>query len=592
MRTIITFFASLLLLITRRLLTGIILFVCRSTFPSLEARLPARQGLGVGFMRNQKHLKSQLIYLGLITTLLVGCYSQKSKPNAGIPNVLLIIIDDLNDYQGCFGGHPQARTPNIDRLATEGVRFVNAHTNIGLCNPSRNSLFTGVYPHQSRNFGLDKTTTRKLFKNNKTMMERFSENGYYLMGSGKLLHSNQLKLWDEWGVKVNNYGPFAYDGENQEGHPSVPQPFRSIGDIDGSYAPLSDIPVFPENEIKGEHPGWAYSGRDDIIFHYTDENNRDMLPDEMHAQWAAKRLKEMDKDGMEKPFFMGIGFVRPHTPLYAPKRFFDMFPIEDIELPVIKDGDVVDTHYKDNYPVERTKDDKWYTNTSKGQMYSKMLTESYDGDEEEGLKHFLQAYLACVAFADEQVGVVLDALNKSRFRENTIVVLTSDHGWQMGQKQYLFKNSPWENSTRIPLVIKAPGVEGNNAVTQAVSLIDIYPTFADLCELQGDNRKSDSGYAIGGFSLQPLLKKTDAATWQGPKGAITAIATDSVGYTLEAQTFSYRTRAYRFILYPNGAQELYDIKNDPNEWTNLAMEENYREEKNILLDELLKIIHQ
>ena len=200
------------------------------------------------------------------------------------PNVLLIVIDDLNDYQACFGGHPQARTPNIDKLALSGVRFTNAHTNIGLCNPSRNSLFTGIYPHQSRNFGIDRSTANALFKNNKTLMELFSENAYYVMGSGKLLHSNHPELWDEWGVEVNNYGPFAYNGKTQVGHPSVPLPFRSIGDIDGSYAPLSEVPVFQEGETKGENAGWVYSGRDGIPFKYVDEHNRDLTPDELHAQ--------------------------------------------------------------------------------------------------------------------------------------------------------------------------------------------------------------------------------------------------------------------------------------------------------------------
>lgn len=524
--------------------------------------------------------------------LLGSCSTRESQKENAQPNVLLIIIDDLNDYQGCYGGHPQAFTPNIDKLSKEGVRFVNAHTNIGLCNPSRNSLFTGVYPHQSRNFGLDQKTTQKLFENNKTIMERFSENGYYVMGSGKLLHTNRMNLWDEWGVEVNNYGPFAYDGANQIGHPSVPQPFRSIGDVDGSYAPLSDVPVIPNDEKKGEHTGWAYSGGDDKIFRYTDEDNRDLLPDELHAQWAAKRIKEMDGKGTDKPFFMGIGLVRPHTPLYAPKRFFDMFPVEDIQLPVIKEGDVADTHYKDNYPVARTKDDKWYTNTSKGQMYSRLLTDSYGGDEEEGLKHFLQAYLACVAFADEQVGIVLNALNNSEFKDNTIVVLTSDHGWQMGQKQYLFKNSPWENSTHIPLIIKAPGIEGNRSVEHPVSLIDIYPTLTDVCTLMGDNRKSDSGYLVGGFSLKPFLENPNSDQWQGSNGALTAIATDVVHYELAAQTFSYRTLDHRFILYTNGSEELYDLKNDPNEWENLAVDEKYDELKSELRDKLSGIINK
>ncbi len=533
--------------------------------------------------------------VGVILTLgffVFGCEQkppqQKKLPK---PNVLFIIIDDLNDYQGCFGGHPQAKTPNIDKLAASGVRFVNAQTNIGLCNPSRNSLFTGIYPHQSRNFGLDKKTTQKLFKNNKTIMERFSENGYFVMGSGKLLHSNQLKLWDEWGVDVNNYGPFAYDGKNQVGHPSVPQPFRSIGDVDGSYAPMSDVPVFAEGKSNGDNAGWAYSGKKDIPFKYIDEKNRDLLPDELHAQWAEKRINEMDTEATPKPFFMGIGFVRPHTPLYAPKRFFDMFPIDELQLPVIIDGDVADTHYKDNYPVERTRDDKWYTNTSKGQMYSKMLTESYGGDEELGLKHFLQAYLACVAFADEQVGIVLDALNESKFAENTIVILCSDHGWQMGQKQYLFKNSPWENSTHIPMVIKAPGVKANSKVEQPVSLIDIYPTLTDVCGLEGDNKKNEAGFSVGGFSLKPFLEKAKPNNWKGSEGALTAIATDVVDYELTSQTFAYRTTDYRFILYPNGQEELYDLKNDPNEWTNLATDEKYDEVKAEMRETVLEMIN-
>jgi arylsulfatase A-like enzyme len=485
------------------------------------------------------------------------------------------MCDDLNDYQGVFGGHPQASTPNIDKLAASGVRFINAQTNIGLCNPSRNSLFTGIYPHQSRNFGLDSKTTKRLFKNNKTIMEQFSEKGYYVMGSGKLLHSNQKNLWDEWGVEINNYGPFAYDGEKQVGHPSVPQPFRSIGDIDGSYAPLSDVPRFKEDEIKGENPGWSYSGKTGKVFNYVDETNRDLVPDELHAQWAAKRIKEMDAQETKQPFFMGVGFVRPHTPLYAPKRFFDRFPIDQLQLPVIKEGDVDDTYYKDNYPVERTKDGRWYTNTSKGRMYSKLLTESYNGNEEEALKHFLQAYLACVAFLDEQVSIVLDALNESKFAGNTVVVLTSDHGWQMGQKQYLFKNSPWETSTRIPLVVKVPGLNPGGVIKQPVSLVDIYPSLVDICSLGHNNKKNEHGLPLGGFSFKPLLENPNLDRWKGPLGTLTAIATDSVDYALEAQTFSYRTTDFRYIVYPDGSEELYDLQNDPHEWYNLAFHKEY-----------------
>ena len=535
-------------------------------------------------------LRVRVLILIICSVFLNAC--EETEKDVSRPNVLLIMIDDLNDYPDYLGGHSQAKTPNMDRLASQGVQFVNAHTNIGLCNPSRNSLFTGVYPHQSRNFGLDKKTTQQLFQNNKTMMEMLSENGYYVMGSGKLLHNNQLDLWDEWGVKVNNYGPFAYDGKNQVGHPSVPEPFRSIGDIDGSYAPLSDVPAFSKDQTKGENSGWAYSGRNKKIFHFTNEDDRDLVPDELHAQWAARRIRELDGKGMDQPFFMGVGFVRPHTPLYAPKRFFDMFPIEDIELPIIKEADVQDTYYKENYAVERTADDKWYTNTSKGQMYYKLLAESYDGSEEVGLKHFLQAYLACVAFVDEQVGIVLDALNNSKFSENTLIILTSDHGWQMGTKEYLFKNSPWTNSTRIPMIIHTPNGPAGAKVSQPVSLIDIFPTVKELCVLKGEHRKNDSGFEIGGFSLKTLLDDPAAKNWSGPKGALTAIATDVVDYSLKAQTFSYATTNHRYIVYPNGQEELYDLTVDPNEWDNLAAKSGYEDLKLKITEELNQLIHE
>ncbi|MCP4310879.1 MAG: sulfatase [Bacteroidetes bacterium] len=528
--------------------------------------------------------------IGLIAAFVaLGIADIQCRNNGQRDNVLLIVIDDLNDYPGCFGGHPQARTPNIDRLALSGVRFTNAHANIGLCNPSRNSLFTGIYPHQSRNFGPDRSTAQALYKNNKTLMELFSENGYYVLGSGKLLHSNRPDLWDDWGVDVNNYGPFAFDGDKQAGHPSVPLPFRSIGDIDGSFAPLSDVPVFPEGEVKGKNGGWVYSGRDDILFEYVDENNRDLTPDELHAEWAVKRLQAMDAGSSDRPFFMGVGFVRPHTPLYAPKRFFDMFPVEHLQLPVLKEGDVKDTHYKMNYPDARTKNDQWYTNTSKGRVYYQLLAESYGQNEELALKHFLQAYLACVAFVDEQVGLVLDALNSSKFRENTVVILTSDHGWQMGQKQYLFKNSPWSSSTRIPLIFKAAGMEPGSCVDHPVSLIDIFPTLTDICQLTGDHKKNSEGLPLGGFSLKPFLEDPDRAFWEGPDGALTAIATDVVDYELVKQTFSYRTRNHRYIIYPNGQEELYDLSGDPNEWINIAHMESHAGVKKELKSKIRKM---
>lgn len=510
----------------------------------------------------------------LVSTVCVGKGSEK-------PNVVFIIVDDLNDYQGAYGGHPQAQTPNIDKLATSGITFLNGHSNCPVCSPSRNSLFTGVYTHESKDFGWTKHFQQPVLKHNFTLFEYFRNNGYHVMGSGKLLHVNRKEYWDEWGVDINNYGPLAFNGHEPVGHPSVPEPFRNIGPIDGSFAPLSDVPVFPDSITKGKKTGWLYTrGKTDFL-EYTDENNRDLTPDEMHARWAARRIKEMAETDSGKPFFMGIGFVRPHTPLYAPKRFFDMYPINELELSALKENDDEDTHYKKLFPSE-----------IKGLRYFRTLKDSYDGDEEKALKHFLQAYLACVTFVDEQIGVVVDAINKSKFKDNTIIVLVADHGWQMGEKDYIFKNSPWEESTRIPYIIKAPGAKNGEQVDHPVSLIDIYPTLQDLCSLTGDNQKNETGGKLGGFSLKPFLENPKTKKWNGPDGALSVVGNYSDQGDVMKQTWSYRTKNWRYIRYYDGSEELYHNDVDPYEWTNLADQPKYIKKKNELKSQMLELINK
>ncbi|MEM7110774.1 MAG: sulfatase-like hydrolase/transferase, partial [Bacteroidota bacterium] len=283
-----------------------------------------------------------LCLLSLVGLGSLACQHENSDIQ---PNVLFIVVDDLNDYAGSFGGHPQVKTPNIDKLAASGIVFTNAHTNAPICVPSRNSLFTGVYPHKSQDFGWEKVWEQATLKHNKTLFELFRENGYTVMGSGKLLHFNDQQYWDEWGVDINDYGPFAFNGFETVGHPSVPEPFRSIGRVNGGFAPLSDIPTFPDSISKGNPTGWAYRGGDDEFLNYTDDEHRDLMPDEMHALWAANRLREMDQGSLDQPFFMGVGFVRPHTPLYAPKRFFDLYPLDDLVLSEILEDDANDTYY-------------------------------------------------------------------------------------------------------------------------------------------------------------------------------------------------------------------------------------------------------
>ena len=550
----------------------------------------------------------QVLGLFLAVISVTDCQSQEVKKENNRPNVLFIMIDDLNDYQGAFGGHPQTKTPSIDALAQSGTVFLNAHSNVPVCSPSRNSLFTGIYPHDSRDFGWTPHFNHAVLKNHKTIIELFNENGYRTLGTGKLLHKNVRKYWDDWGVPEGiNYGPHAYSGVDEKrkrimGHSSVPEPFRSINVVDGSFAPFSDTPVIIDEKGELTETGWTYGSKP---FNYVNDENRDLMPDEQHAKWVAKKIIELEKDTTTQPFFMGVGFVNPHTPLYAPKKYFDMFPLEDIEMPVIKEGDIEDVFYSSVYP-----------SSEMGLAYYQKLKQSYpNGDE--GLRRFLQAYLACIAFVDDQVGEVMKALNNSKFRDNTIVILTSDHGWQMGEKEYLYKNSPWDESTRVPFIIRDPELSiPGSKVTHAVSLIDIFPTLTDLCNLKGSVTKNPSEATIGGFSLKPFLENPKTNKWRGPNGALTVLGAginqpiEGIGFNsnpgalwhieitkdldtsyVNQQNYSFRTENWRYIRYRNGEEELYNHTIDSYEWNNLSGDPKYSKIKARLKKEMLEIIN-
>ena len=478
------------------------------------------------------------------------------------PNVVLIVCDDLNDYVTGMKGHPQARTPHIARLASSGVAFKRAYSNNPICAPSRSSFLTGIYPHTSKNLFWDKWFENPVLKNSRSIMEYFRDNGYHVAGSGKLMHHHLPSVWSEFEHKAD-YGPFVYDGKNRVAHPSVPQPFGSIGHVDGSFAPLSDLPYGPNPE---GNKGWIYGTWNKVNkYNYVNEDNRDPTPDERNAAWAANKIKEFAKQENGKPFFLGVGFIRPHTPLHVPKRFFDMFPKDSVRIPVIKPNDAEDCHYKDVF-----------NSSVKGLKYFRLLKESYP-DLESGLKAFTQAYLASVAAVDECIGRVVEAVDKSPFKDNTIIVVTSDHGWNMGEKDYLFKNALWEESTRVPLVIRAPGMAVSGGIAEhPVSLIDIYPTLVDLCGIEGDTRKNSIGAKLDGYSLRPFLEKPKSEIWDGPDAALTMIyAGKGTEGDPTRQHWSVRTKRWRYILYNNGSEELYDHDADPYEWTNLSGDARY-----------------
>ena len=486
------------------------------------------------------------------------------------PNVILIVCDDLNDYIGDLGGHPQARTPNIDRLSRSGVCFSQAHCSIPICAPSRSSFLTGLYPHTSRDFGFDRWDQNEVLQNSRTIMDHFRANGYHTLGTGKLMHHLNRREWVEYGNPAD-YGPFAFDGAERVAHPDVPSPFRDIGAIDGSFGPL--VNLTGRTFADGKSYSWQTGNWQNMRSLCVDSaQDRDMTADELNGKWAVDKLHELANQSSDRPFFMGVGFIRPHTPLIVPERFFKQFPLGTIKLPVIRPGDVYDTHARSVRGIPSGKEPNAERTEDMGLHLFTNLVASYES-QDEALRRFIQAYLACVASVDELIGQIIDAVDKTRFKDNTIIVLTSDNGWGMGEKDYLYKNSLWQESTQIPLIVRAPGVGKAGAmVDHPVSLIDLYPTLIDLCSLTAQTRKNAKGRALDGHSLRPLLENPHTDAWSGPDEVLTALYRWARFYDPAEQSYALRSRDWRYIRYSNGKEELYHNAKDPYEWHNLANE--------------------
>jgi arylsulfatase A-like enzyme len=271
--------------------------------------------------------------------------------------------------------------------------------------------------------------------------------------------------------------------------------------------------------------------------------------------------------------------------LHAPKKFFDQFPLNEVQMPKILVNDLADCA-KPLWNPNQT----W---NNAGFSKYKFLTQHHQPDL---WKRWVQAYLANVAFVDEQVGKVLQAIKESKYAKNTIIVLTSDHGYHLGEKDYLFKCSLWEESSRIPMAIKMPKMPSAGLrISHPVSLIDLYPTLVDLCNLPENPNEHTNGMKLDGFSLKPFLENMGTESWPGPDFALISVAADD---ELEVnqegdpakQFYALRTEQFRYILCPNGAEELYDHETDPYEWHNLAKEEKYAETKAALKAQLLAMI--
>ena len=498
------------------------------------------------------------------------------------PNVVFIIVDDLNDMPYQPEGKPLVPTPNIDRLKAQGVTFTNAHTNDPLCAPSRASMIFGLYPQTTSLYWFENWKDNGIYRESISLHDNLRQGGYGVFGTGKIYHGSQNGLFDEYGVN-GDVGPWPWDGQSENFRlPHPQQLFLYEGDdADMDYkwehvfGPLSDIPVWPADPAKGipGYTGWRLFGKP---WRYADDDDRDPLADELGAKWSAEVIQR----NHDKPFALFTGLIRTHTPLYAPKSYFDRFPLDSIELPTVDPNDLDD--------VSRALgNEELY-----GFRRYKMLVKHEGKDL---FRRWLQAYMACVSFVDDQVGTILDAVEFSPARDNTIVFFTSDHGFHVGEKNFLYKGSLWEPSTRVPLIIAGTpgGVEGATC-DQPVSLIDIYPTFNDLLGLNQNPNAEANGYELEGHSLVPLIKDPAAGEWTGPEVAITtAPGKNHMQHRIYEGTlyphFSVRGKRWRYSLASDGGEELYDHKNDPFEWRNLADSREYSVVKANLQSQLVEL---
>lgn len=419
-----------------------------------------------------------------LAILLLLCVPAFAATPPARPNVLFIAVDDLRDWVGYFGHNPQAKTPNYDRLSRMGTSFTRAYCASPVCNPSRTALMSGLRPSTSSVYE-NNVDFRPIIPPAKMLTTAFREAGYHVHGAGKIYHEayRRREEWDDY-------------LEKERGDPR-PAADRSEGVGGIKFAPL--------------------------------DCRDDELSDWGIADYGIASLQRKH----DKPFFLAVGFHKPHMPWNVPRKWFDLFPLESIKLPPYLENDLDDlppaavrmAHPEtDHVPMQKS--GRW--------------------------KEAIQAYLATIAYCDMNLGRLLDALEKSAYRDNTIICLWGDHGWHLGEKHHWRKFALWEEATKAPFMWVVPGVTKPDTICErTVDFMSIFPTLTDLCGIPTPAHNE-------GVSIRRLLADPKAS-WDLP--ALT---------TYRFNNHTVRSEGWRYIRYANGDEELYDETRDPNEWTNLA----------------------
>lgn len=457
-----------------------------------------------------KHVK--LIALMLATFVASSC-AMAADTTLKKPHVLFIAVDDLNDYISPLDNHPGVITPNFERLAARSVTFTNAHCAAPACHPSRVAMMTGVHPSRSgiyrnafRAHGPRWRHESPLLEDAVVLSQHFRDHGYRAVGGGKIFHTlqwtpgdsqNDPDAWDDY--RVDPLDPISADWPRPEFPPNQNAGFvgkRPLGNHHFGAAPITD----KREETYGDH---------------------------LVVDWA---IEQMDSQ-RDEPLFLAVGLFRPHIPWEVPQKYFDMHPLDEVQLPEYRDDDLNDAHShgREHWHKWVTDNDQW--------------------------KHLMRGYLASISYVDHQLGRLIDGLDASGMADNTIIVLWTDHGFHIGEKENWEKFALWDQSTNVPMFIHAPDVSRDGEKTkQPATLTDVYPTLCDLAGLPTPQQ-------CDGLSLVPQLKDPNV------KREIYAVTSYQFGREPRASHAVCDDR-YRFIRYGDGSEELYDLDLDPNEFDN------------------------
>jgi len=456
----------------------------------------------------------------LLMLLFLGLNSLKATNSNGkseSPNIIFFVLDDLNDWVNPLG-YSQALTPNMDRLAAAGVTFTNAHAPASYCAPSRTAIFTGL---QSTTTGCYQTEVYHYdYPKLVPLQVAFKQAGYNAWGAGKIFHHRggfvDLRGWNEFFARTQEIKDMGYEMGSRGSDYITPDPYPY-----SSYYRKTDKKL----------TGGAFMEWGPIP-----DSLEEKFPATIRTNWICDIINQKH----DKPFFAALGLYHPHFPNYAPQKYFDMYDLESIQVPELKEGDLDDLPQ----PMRRK-----MINRSKIQQTL---------EDVGAVKEAVQAYLAAVSYADGMLGRVLDTLEKSEHKDNTIVVLWSDQGYHHGEKGNWGKHTLWKQTSHVPLIFAGAGLPKNEKVETTVGLIDLYPTLIELCNLPKQHK-------MDGKSLVSSIKNPDSAKDRNlfvpyhERGSYAVINSD-----------------YRYIYYKEGGEEFYNLHDDPNEWNNLAKKEESR----------------